>query len=261
MGLIINHTVHTIPGIEIRSWQNDPLLRLSIDDYRRRPKTALKQIILHTTKGIPGGKIRTPQKILPGLGPDTKRDERLAQMWSMDNRRAGAHLAVDFDGSVACFADIQTDMTFHAGNVNAQSIGIEIYQGSHGELYEGQLEVVVRLADYLTKHFSIQRQLHMPYGRQALKRGLKHGFDMVGVFGHRDVSNRRGAGDPGDRIMEMLIEAGYESFNFAYNEDKDVWKQRQKDLGVLADGVPGEKTVIALRPMKKHGLWVNRPGD
>jgi len=262
MALIIRGTEVEVPNLAIRSWHDDPKLKLDGEDYRARPDTWVRGIILHTTMGIPGGRIKTPQDIQPGLGPDTGRDERMAQMWSADDRRAGAHIAVDHDASICCFADLQEHMPFHAGNVNAVTIGIEMYQNSKGRLYQGQLEAVVRLVHFLTKTFSIQRQLHHPYGRQALKRGLRRGTDMVGVFGHRDVSNNRGEGDPGNPIMSLLMDAGYEAFNFAHNEDKDVWATRQENLGLLPDGVPGPKTAGALLTRgRPHGLWVNRPGD
>lgn len=262
MAVVIRGVAVEVPGLDIRSWLDDPKLKLDGEDYRKRPDTWVRAIILHTTMGIPGGKIKTPQDIQPGLGPDTKRDERMAEMWSMDDRRAGAHIAVDWDASICCFADLQEDMPFHAGNVNATTIGIEMYQNAQGRLYRGQLEAVVKLVDFLTKTFSIQRQLHMPYEKRALKRGLNRAVDMVGVFGHRDVSNNRGEGDPGNPIMEMLIDAGYESFDFSENEDKGVWSIRQENLGLLDDGVPGPKTAAALLAAgHPHGLWVDRPGD
>lgn len=262
MALIIRGSEVAVPGLDIRSWHDDPKLKLDGEDYRARPDTWVRAIIIHTTQGIPGGSDRRPQDIRPGLGPNTGRDERMAQMWSTDDRRAGAHIAADHDASICCFADLQEHMPFHAGNVNAVTIGVEMYQDTKGTLYQGQLEAVVTLVDFLTKTFSIQRQLHHPYGRQALKRGLKRGLDMVGVFGHRDVSNNRGEGDPGNPIMQMLIDAGYEAFNFAHDEDKHVWESRQCALGILADGVPGPTTVRALMDAgHKHGLWVDRPGD
>jgi hypothetical protein len=262
MALIIAGAQVEVPDLEVRSWKDDPKLKLKQGDYRKRPDTWVRGIILHTTKGIPGGRDKRPQDIRPGVGPDTGRDERLPQMWAMDNRKAGAHLIVDHDASVVCAADLQWHAAFHAGNVNNVTIGIEIYQGSKAEMYEGQLEATVRLVDFLTKTFSIQRQMHWPYGRQALKRGLKRGLDMVGVFGHRDVSNNRGEGDPGNPIMGMLRDAGYESFNFAHNEDKEAWEERQEALDLLPDGMPGPKTAAALlKAGRPFGLWVDRPGD
>lgn len=262
MALIIDDLVVEVPGFTIKSWHDDPKLRLTGGDCKLRPKTWVRGIVLHTTRGIPGGKDKRPQVIKPGLGPDTKRDERIADMWAADDRHAGAQLVCDHDASWTCLADLQLEAAYHAGNVNDVTIGIEMYQDGNAALYEGQLESVVRMIDFLTREFSIQRQVPHRYLGHALERGLNRGLDMVGVYGHRDCSNNRGAGDPGDTIMQMLRDAGYESFDFGANRDKRIWMDRQAALGVLADGVPGPRTVSALRIAgHPHGLWVDRPGD
>jgi hypothetical protein len=85
---------------------------------------------------------------------------------------------------------------------------------------------------------------------------------MVGIYGHRDVSNNRGEGDPGDLIFAALEVAGYERFNYDVGEDLDVWAERQQSLGLLPDGIAGPYTVQALAARSyHHGLWVTRPGD
>ena len=263
MGVVINDAVIEVPGIEtVLSWHDDKRLRLKKGDYRARPDTWVRGIVLHTTKGMPGGSRKEPQDIRPGNGPNAQRDIKIAQMWSMDDRKAGAHLVCDHDSSWSCLADLQNEAALHAGNVNNVTIGIEIYQGSKAEMYEEQLASVVKMVDFLTKTFSIQRQLHWPYKRKALDRGLNRGTDMVGVYGHRDCSNRRGEGDPGDPIMSLLMDAGYEAFDFSKDADKDIWETRQEQLGLLPDGVPGPKTAAALLARGyPHGLWVSRPGD
>jgi hypothetical protein len=109
-------------------------------------------------------------------------------------------LVVDHDGSAACLADLADEVSYHSGEVNEVSIGIEIYQGSDAELYEGQLESVVALVDYLTRRFHIQRQYQWPYHRRPAARIASGAQDVVGIFGHRDVTTNRGLGDPGDAI-------------------------------------------------------------
>ncbi len=91
---------------------------------------------------------------------------------------------------------------------------------------------------------------------------------MVGVYGHREVSDDRGEGDPGDAIFERLLQAGYERYDFDKQEDIAVWKARQAELNqqlgisLGVDGVPGVQTVIALiQAGRPHGLWTPRPGD
>lgn len=262
MGLIIRGSDIKSPGFTIQNFLDEPKFKLKPTDGRKRPNTWIRGIVIHTSRGIPGGRIRTPQIIKSGLGPNHERDEKMALMWSLDKRKAGAQLIVDSDASWVQTADLQEFAAFHAGNVNTVTIGIEMYQQGDAVLYEGQLESVVEMLDFLTKTFSIQRQLHWPYKRHALKRGLRQGLDMVGTYGHRDCSNRRGPGDPGDAIMEMLMDAGYQAFDFEENEDKETWMHRQEQLGLLPDGIPGPATAAALlKEGYKHGLWVSRPGD
>jgi hypothetical protein len=256
MGVIIQGKDIEIPNLAIQNYQQEPKFKLKPIDGRKRPHTWVRGIVLHTTKGL------TPQTIKPGLGPNYKRDEKVAQMWSLDSRRAGAHLIVDSDASWVCTCDLQEFAAYHAGNVNSVTIGIEIYQESKGSLYQKQLESVITMVDFLTRHFSIQRQIHWPYHGHAIKRGLQRGIDMVGVYGHRDCSNNRGHGDPGDSIFQMLRHAGYESFDFQLEEDKGTWEERQKNLNLLPDGIPGPRTVTTLKKCGyKHGLWISRPGD
>lgn len=261
-GLIIKGKPYELPGQIIQNFKDEPKFALKRNDGRKRPNTWIRGIVLHTTKGLPATKKHPSQKILPGTGPDYKRDERVAQMWSLDSRNAGAQLIIDADGSWVCTSDLATFAAYHAGNVNSVTIGIEIYQGSDGSIYEKQLENVCTMCDFLTRHFSIQRQFHRPYKRRAIKRGLRRGRDMVGVYGHRDCSNRRGLGDPGDAVFEWLENCGYEAFDYDENEDKDTWAHRQEQLNLLDDGVPGPMTVRALKKKgHEHGLWVSRPGD
>lgn len=261
-GMIIRGEHIAVSELTIQNFKDEPKFSLQPNDGRKRPKTWIRGIVLHTTRGIPGGKDRRSQDIRPGLGPDSKRDEKVARMWALDTRNAGAHLIVDSDASWVCTCDLQEFAAFHAGNVNNVTIGIEIYQGCNAELYEGQLKSVVVMCDFLTRHFSIQRQFHTPYKRRAIKRGLQRGTDMVGIYGHRDCSNNRGPGDPGDAIFELLEDCGYEAFDFEQNEDKKIWQQRQEQFELLADGIPGPATVATLKDAGyEHGLWISRPGD
>jgi hypothetical protein len=261
-GLIIAGVDREVEGLIVRNWFDEPKLRLKSEDMVLRPLTWIRAIVLHTSKGIPGGKDKRPQKILEGFGPDTNRDVRMAQMWAEDDRHAGAHLVCDHDGTFGCLADLVHEAPFHAGRVNKHTIGIEMYQGGDAELYKGQLENVVKMVDFLTRCFGIQRQIHMPYLNRPLTRLKANGEGVVGVYGHRDCSNRRGRGDPGDSIMEMLVAAGYEVYNMELEEDVKIWKGRQLKLGITADGIPGPETVKALKKAgKKHGIMIERSGD
>jgi hypothetical protein len=218
--------------------------------------------VLHTTRGIPVGD-DVNQFLKLGLGPNHKRDEKIPLMWSFDDRNAGAHLICDSDASWVNTCDLQNTAAYHAGDVNDYTIGIEIYQEPDTTMYEDQLLSVVTMVDVLTRIFSIQRQFHGPYEGQPIQRGLDGGKDMVGIYGHRDCSNNRGFGDPGDHIFKMLGAAGYEQFDFGAGQDLEVWKDRQQELGLTPDGIPGPDTCAALLEAGyDYGLWVQgRPTD
>lgn len=263
-GVIIAGKREQIPGIDCENYLDNPVLRLRKgEDFRARKTTWIRQIILHTTKGLPSGDNETEQDIRPGLGPSMNAGERCANWWSKSPESAGAHLVIDHDGAVCCCCDLLLEAAMHARHANETSIGLEIYQGRQAELYEGQLEVVVRLVDYLTRRFGIQRQVPNRYVG-PVARLVDDVSDVVGVLGHRDLANNRGRGDPGSKIFYMLFAAGYEDMNYEVREDLDVWRRRQRDVLRMSkpDGVPGPHTVHALRSFgKPHGLWVKRPGD
>lgn len=271
MAILVDDCAEEVPGVSTANWKQDPRLCLDMSHGEPRPSVVwIHAIVLHTTKGIPGGKDHREQQLLPGLGPDQRNCEQLVDCWANDNSCASAHLFVDFNGTAACLADLSSRITYHAAqhDVNRASIGIEIYQGVNAELYEGQLDCVVRLVDYLTRRFGVQRQFQRIYHKRPVKRITEGGRNVVGIYGHRDVTDNRGQGDPGDYIFQKLAAAGYEAFDFEADEDLAAWKKRQTDLnaqykaGLQVDGIPGQKTRDALRQAgRPHGLWISRPGD
>lgn len=270
-GLIIDGARELVPGLDIDNVHDNPILRLSAEDVRPRRTTWIRQILLHSTKGIPGGSDVRPQDIRMGFGPSMSAAERCSRSWSGSKAVGGAHLVIDFDGKISCFADLKTESAQHAGLANSTSIGLEIYQGSAAEMYVGQLEVVVSLVDWLTARFQIQRMI--PAGPYAgpIHRLTQNLEDVVGVLGHRDVTNRRGRGDPGSKIFFMLGAAAYEPVSYELGEDRERWRQRQRLIGVdPADGIAGPATcaklkatdvIPGLRGPRRAGLWVERPID
>lgn len=273
-GLVIGGREVEVPGVSIRNYKDDPKIALRVgrtdgnnDGKRRTMPVTL--IVIHTTKGIPGGKDKREQVILPGRGPDTRAEDRTAAYWSTDPTPSGAHIVVDHDCSVGCLADTRDVCAYHAGNsdVNQRSIGIEIYQGSNAEMYEEQLDTVRKIVDVLTAEFGIQRQIPRDYRNRPVPRlDDLGGRDFIGVVGHRDVSDQRGKGDPGDPIMTVLANNGYERFDLFTGEDRTVWRGRQIMLReklsrqVLVDGIPGPGTRSALMELGyQHGLWALPP--
>jgi hypothetical protein len=262
-GVIVSGQREQVPGLSVENWLDNPVLRLRRhEDFRSRKTSWIRQVIIHTTKGIPGGNDQREQVIRPGLGPSQDAGQRCARWWTKSAESAGAHLIVDHDGEVFCCVDLEIEAAQHARHANDTSIGIEIYQGRDAEMYEGQLEATVRLVDYLTRRFGIQRQVPNRYVG-PVARLMDDVSDVVGVLGHRDLANNRGRGDPGSKIFYLLYGCGYEDMNYEVREDLEIWRRRQRDLGLAkADGVPGPQTAAALRALgRPHGLWVRRPDD
>lgn len=255
MALVINGIDVDISGTRTVSWKQDGAFALAIPNDGRPRRSPVTAITLHTTEGKLG-------PVRPGFGAQRDLAKRNATYWRRSDTHAGAHLLVDTDGLVACTCDLATTTTYHAGSVNEFTVGIEICQARGAVLYAEQLQVVVRLVDFLTATFGIQRQIPLPYKRR-LKRLAEHGRSFVGVFGHRDQTSSRGRGDPGDAIFELLAAAGYERFDLEASQDIEVWKARQRALGMpeaQVDGVPDARTrAFLVAAGYPDGLWVRRP--
>ena len=80
-GLVIGGRSISIPGLKVRSWQDDIVMRLAPSDRRRRTTNWVRSIILHTTIGD------EPQR-----QPETPRDlgEALAQQFALIDRNIEA---------------------------------------------------------------------------------------------------------------------------------------------------------------------------
>lgn len=266
MGLIIAGHDEDVPGLHCTNWREDENLRLKEgEDIGQRGGAWVRAIVLHTTSGLPKERGDPEQDVIPGVGPATNAAERINRFaWGTDHRCASAHLLVDHDGSVGQYADLQFEVTYHAGPVNERTVGIEIYQDPKtADLYAGQIAAVVQLVDWLTRRFGIQRQVPVSYSGAPIPRCANGGVDVVGVYGHRDVSPAKGRGDPGDAVFVALRQAGYEAYDLVTGSDLAIWQSRQRALGLgTIDGVPGPGTRAALeRAGHKYGLWIARPGD
>lgn len=259
-GLVIRGEEVELPGLKIINYKDEPKLSLKMgEDMRLRNTRWVRAIVAHTTKGT------WPQEVKPGLGPDTRLEERIARLWSTDHRHAGAHLSIDWDGTIGCHCDLILHAAYHAGVVNEVTVGFELYQGPKPDnaVYEGQLEVAVQLTDALTRILRIQRQTVGLTDVKVIPRMAAGGKDVVGVYGHRHVTTDRGRGDPGDWYFAKLSDAGYERFDYRNRTDRAVWKQRQAEVLGLdeldCDGIPGPMTCDALAfKGYEDGLWVSR---
>lgn len=244
-GLLIAGTLHAVPGVNVIGPHEAKWSHLSPGDGRTRRARA-QIVMLHTTKG------EWPQVIIPGKGP-AGRAQRTAEMWSNDPTYSGAHIVVGSDGESACLADLAAVCAYHATVSNDLAIGIEIYQERAGVIYQAALDATVRICNVIAEHCAIPRQYpRRAYLNRPLSRMLNGGKDCYGFFGHRDNTDRRGRGDPGDAIFEALRAAGFQGLDIEAREDLMVWRRRQERLKALgeritADGLPGPGTMAAMR--------------
>lgn len=274
--LIFNGRGVLVPNCVGQSFQGDRKLVLANDDWRPRPTgSSVHCIVMHTRMGM-------PVKFKPGDGPNTRWDEDLPGRFAKDDRKASCHVAIDGDGSYACYADILKVAAFHAGHVNDISMGIEMYQDAEGHVYGATIETALAILDVATRELGVQRQFvaETAICRRIANnvRGPSHatslayvasggrGRDWNGILGHRNVTRNRGPGDPGDDIFARLSLAGYETFYVDQDDDLIAWERRQRVLGIKpedCDGQPGHQTRACIAAQRRGGpgLWVERPGD
>ncbi len=265
MSIVLDGEKIATPGLETVSWLDDPKVPKTTDV---NPRTQwLRAIVMHTVHGKVG-------KLLPGLSKPSTRAESYAKYQANTSRDVSWDYTIDTDGTIVVSNDPIKSFTWQATSVNPFTLGIELVQEDNGDLYEGQIAVAVQFLDLLTRELAdrghpIQRQVPMTMDGKPVKGVIKRiansetAKQVVGVYGHRNQTSNRGAGDPGDFIFDALLRAGYKGFNLDANDDVKFWKDIQTRLGLSpADGIPGRGTQQALIAAGyKHGLMVTRPGD
>lgn len=257
--ILVNGKLVPIAGLDVTppaSHGGSPWARLSPDDYRARKTTWVRQVIVHTTKGM------WPQSVKPGSGA-AGRCERVAEFWHRDPEHSAALLVVGSDGSAACLGDLVRDAAYHATMSNEYSVGIEIYQESDGSITEAAYDTAVRLTIGVCDALGIPLQMPAPGVHGVIDRMALGGKDCVGVFGHRHNTHRRGRGDPGDEIFLRLESAGAEILDYGKREDLQIGCARQIWLNaadsrmgltnrpLTVDGVCGPASMAAMR---RHGF-------
>lgn len=256
-GILFGDQIVPIYGVNVvppASHGGPAWARLDAGDYAVRRTSWIRQIILHTTKGI------WPQTVIPGAGPPGH-GESVARFWQGDPTHSSAPIVVDCDGTVACLSDLARTAPYHAEMSNDWSIGIEMYQLADGSLYEATLKATAQLVLGLAWLARVPLQVpagpyrNIPLARMETRSGETRrqtgGPNLVGVFGHRDNTERRGRGDPGDAIFDELELLGAERLDFNAEQDLDVGRDRQMALNargehLTVDGVCGPGSWAAM---------------
>lgn len=248
-GLLIHNAIVPVPGLTILGPHDEPWV--ACPAYAMRT-TWVRQWILHKTIAD------DPERLVGDRGP-IGGDMQTIQGWrgGVD----GAHLVVGYDGRVCCLADLALLETYHATVSNAWSVGLEMKEQPGGGVFQATLDAAVAVTLAGCRALGIQWQMPRrgTYTGHPIPRMIHGGPDMVGIFGHRDNTERRGHWDPGDLVFTRLAEHGVEEFDFARGEDRTVWTARQRAIGMRpeqCDGIPGPATVAALKAAGYvDGIW------
>lgn len=251
MSIVLDGATYEIPGVRTITTRSS--------DFRRPRVAPVQFVVIHSTGD------HATQVVMPGSQPVTNYDawtDELIQAGTV--RRASWDATMLRDGTLLWHSDPVRYESYHATSMNPRSMGIEIEQNQNGSINQTQIDAMVRVLDFLTAYFGVQREIPWRNGapdrRDMPRFSLLGGADYVGIVGHRNGDSNRS--DPGDGIMYALHAAGYEGFDLAANEDRTAWTQRQTAVGApTTNGVPGPTTRAAFA-MAGHagGVWVPRGG-
>jgi len=258
-GMLFAGQLVQVPGVPIlapASHGGPPRCRLHPGDYRARAQPPFQRLI-HSTKGL------DRQHVKPGAGPPG-RELAVADYWAQDPVHSAAHIVIGSDGTVACLGDLVRDEAFHATVSNPYSVGIELYQEADGGIWEATFVSLVRIAEVLCDALAIPFQVVAdPYTGHPLPRFLNGGPTYRGILGHRNNTEQRGRGDPGDEAIARLVAAGAEPVLAGQGQDLELGRARQRWLvgqgeRIAVDGLVGPASLAAAR-RRGYERWRDVP--
>src|SRR5262249_42529363 len=155
-------------------------------------------------------------------------ERAVAEFWVRDPLHSAAHIVLGSDGTVACLGDLVRDEAYHATVSNPYSVGIEVYQEADGGIYDAALGALAQIVPVICEALAIPFQVvAAPYTDHPLPRFLDGGPTYRGVLGHRNNTEQRGRGDPGDEAIARLIAAGAEPVLAGQGQELELGKRRQ----------------------------------
>lgn len=209
MSLVFGGQIVVVPGLRTVSFLDDPTVRLKRGANFRQRKAGESPtiVVVHSTKGWPTHDHPAPQQVHERAAEERDLGARaVIAYWRSGKRIAGAHAVLDADGVAYCAADLETEAAYHASEHNGRSVGIEVVQGRDAAFFRAQVDALPVLVGAVCDRLGIPRKVAHPY------RGGPRDASTPGVYGHRDLTDNRGFGDPGDLLMEALVSAGWAAF-------------------------------------------------
>jgi hypothetical protein len=204
------------------TWLDDPKRAPPISDGVRRVASKVKAIVLHTTRGVDGARVRDGARA-------STRAETLARYQATTDREVSWHLTIDTDGTVLQQADLATWTAWHAGHVNGWTVGVELVQHPDSpDLWRSQLDALVAVCGAISGALAIPRRVLVDSAGAPILRPVRallseaargSGGALLGgraerwggVLGHCQVvpATSRGPGDPGRAPFDALLAAGW----------------------------------------------------
>lgn len=238
-----------------------------------REEADLRGIMLHTTQGrsvkIEEGSVESDL--------DLSQARRQARPVDKNGKGTGGYdFLVGTQGRVVQTNDPALRSTVHGHTGNRRFIGVSMCQTTKGVVTRVSLERACDVVDLLTAVFTLPRQVYVDADGKPFRGRLRQlegnfGSELAGTIGHRNVWIKRqsdgswyrakGDGDPGDQVFLELLRRGYEAVR-PEDGGRSLWAERQKRLGITADGIVGAGTRRAIREAGYPSwCWVPRPID
>lgn len=211
-GLIVADRRVVVPGVDVVTWLDDPELAPRVLKGVERLASDVTAIVLHASRGKRG--------VIEGESRASTKAAKLARYQVRTEREVSWHLTIGASGDVYQQADAGTWTCWHASHANSWSVGIELAQDRDDpNLTVAQVRACIAVVEALCVALAIPRWVPVSTdgapesGAVLAWQPRKQGGDakaVAGVIGHRNLTTRRGVGDPGDPVVRALLDAGFQ---------------------------------------------------